>query len=88
MIILFPVIFVRFVRFVSSPEVLERVVTIEREIEQIEDSVNSYDASNAAETDGNLGDRYCLTVFFNFCYLITVFNHTVLACLVSECYIR
>lgn len=28
----------RFVRFVSTPEVLERVVTIEREINQIESS--------------------------------------------------
>jgi hypothetical protein len=37
----------RFVRFVSSPEVLERFVTIEREIEQIENTAVS------AETEGN-----------------------------------
>ncbi|KAE8707891.1 COP1-interacting protein 7, putative isoform 1 [Hibiscus syriacus] len=31
----------RFVRFVSTPEVLERFVTVEREIEQIENSIQS-----------------------------------------------
>ncbi|GAB2258033.1 hypothetical protein Droror1_Dr00014193 [Drosera rotundifolia] len=46
----------RFVRFVSTPEVLERFVTIEREIEQIDGSILSYEASNAngaADADGN-----------------------------------
>ncbi|XP_059661535.1 COP1-interacting protein 7 [Cornus florida] len=43
----------RFVRFVSTPEVLERFVTIEREIEQIE---NSVPLTVAAETEGNLSN--------------------------------
>ncbi|KAL9236392.1 hypothetical protein vseg_011070 [Gypsophila vaccaria] len=44
----------RFVRFVSTPEVLERFVTIEREISQLENSVKSFEASNAdGETEGN-----------------------------------
>ncbi|KAK5772571.1 hypothetical protein PVK06_048861 [Gossypium arboreum] len=38
----------RFVRFVSTPEVLERFVTVEREIEQIENSIQSNEAANAA----------------------------------------
>ncbi|KAF5478711.1 hypothetical protein F2P56_005250 [Juglans regia] len=40
----------RFVRFVSTPEVLERFVTIEREIVQIENSIQSCDS---IEADGN-----------------------------------
>ncbi|XP_057967706.1 COP1-interacting protein 7-like isoform X3 [Malania oleifera] len=54
----------RFVRFVSTPEVLERFVTIEREIEQIENSVQSNGLSNTvvpADTEGikfiDLGKR-------------------------------
>ena len=43
---------IRFVRFVSTPEVLERFVTIEREIAQLENSIKSYEAQNA---DGSLG---------------------------------
>ncbi|GAV89675.1 hypothetical protein CFOL_v3_33089 [Cephalotus follicularis] len=46
----------RFVRFISTPEVLERFVTLEREIEQIERSVQSNELSNAAgatEAEGN-----------------------------------
>ncbi|CAN1147206.1 COP1-interacting protein 7 [Linum perenne] len=39
----------RFVRFVSTPEVLERFVTIETELEQIETSVHSHDLYNAAQ---------------------------------------
>ncbi|KAK8482182.1 hypothetical protein V6N13_031593 [Hibiscus sabdariffa] len=45
----------RFVRFVSTPEVLERFVTVEREIQQIENSIQSNEAANAVvatETDG------------------------------------
>ncbi|KAE8733607.1 COP1-interacting protein 7, putative isoform 1 [Hibiscus syriacus] len=45
----------RFVRFVSTPKVLERFVTVEREIEQIENSIQSNEAAHAAvvtETDG------------------------------------
>ncbi|GMJ11459.1 COP1-interacting protein 7 [Hibiscus trionum] len=45
----------RFVRFVSTPEVLERFVTVEREIQQIENSIQSNEAANAAvvtEIDG------------------------------------
>ncbi|KAG8364969.1 hypothetical protein BUALT_Bualt18G0053800 [Buddleja alternifolia] len=36
----------RFVRFVSTPEVLERFVTIEREIDQIESSIESNEQAN------------------------------------------
>ncbi|KAF2314302.1 hypothetical protein GH714_025201 [Hevea brasiliensis] len=36
-----------FVRFVSTPEVLERFATIERELEQIENSVQSNELLNA-----------------------------------------
>ncbi|XP_054812872.1 COP1-interacting protein 7 [Prosopis cineraria] len=36
----------RFVRFVSTPEVLERLVTIEKEIEQIEGSIQSSENSS------------------------------------------
>ncbi|XP_021865324.2 COP1-interacting protein 7 isoform X2 [Spinacia oleracea] len=39
----------RFVRFVSTPEALERFVTIEREISQLENSIKSYEAPNAAD---------------------------------------
>lgn len=39
----------RFVRFVSTPEVLERFVTIEREIAQLENSIKSYETSNVAD---------------------------------------
>ncbi|GAB2239087.1 hypothetical protein Droror1_Dr00025000 [Drosera rotundifolia] len=45
------------IRFVGTPEVLERFVTIEREIEQIDGSILSYEASNAngaADADGNV----------------------------------
>ncbi|CAA0842980.1 COP1-interacting protein 7 [Striga hermonthica] len=41
----------RFVRFVSTPEVLERFVSIEREIIQIESSFESNDQANGAEFD-------------------------------------
>ncbi|KAJ1402727.1 hypothetical protein SESBI_27820 [Sesbania bispinosa] len=47
----------RFVRFISSPEVLERFVTIEKEIVQIEDSIQSSEKSNSvaeAEADGRV----------------------------------
>ncbi|XP_010438618.1 PREDICTED: uncharacterized protein LOC104722182 isoform X2 [Camelina sativa] len=43
----------RFVRFVTTPEVLERSVTLEKEIEQIEDSIHSNAAAIAGETEGN-----------------------------------
>ncbi|PPD96197.1 hypothetical protein GOBAR_DD06795 [Gossypium barbadense] len=50
----------RFVRFVSTPEVLERFVTVEREIEQIENSIQSYEANAAGTTDpdGNFQKPY------------------------------
>lgn len=55
--LIFP--FDRFVRFVSTPEVLERFVSIEREISHIESSVLSNESANAhgAEQteEGNLG---------------------------------
>ncbi|KAE8680148.1 COP1-interacting protein 7, putative isoform 1 [Hibiscus syriacus] len=44
----------RFVRFVSTPEVLERFVTVEREIEQIEDSIQSYEANASGTTDADV----------------------------------
>ncbi|EOA15946.1 hypothetical protein CARUB_v10004040mg [Capsella rubella] len=43
----------RFVRFVTTPEVLERSVTLEKEIEQIEDSIQSNAAAIAGEAEGN-----------------------------------
>uniref|UniRef100_A0A1J3HMK6 COP1-interacting protein 7 n=1 Tax=Noccaea caerulescens TaxID=107243 RepID=A0A1J3HMK6_NOCCA len=43
----------RFVRFVTTPEVLERSVTLEKEIEQIEDSIQSNAAAIAGESEGN-----------------------------------
>ncbi|KAL2484036.1 COP1-interacting protein 7 [Forsythia ovata] len=50
--------FQRFVRFVSTPEILERMVRIEREISQIESSIQSNEISNtdmAVHTgEGNL----------------------------------
>ena len=51
----------RFVRFVSSPEVLERFVTIEREIVQIENSIQS---SESIEADGMLRDRSLVTILW------------------------
>jgi hypothetical protein len=55
------VVFRRFVRFVSTPEVLERVTTIESEILQIEDAI-------AVQGNDSLGLRYvsrhlCLITF-------------------------
>ncbi|KAK7401843.1 hypothetical protein VNO78_13653 [Psophocarpus tetragonolobus] len=45
----------RFVRFVSTPEVLERFVTIEKEIVQIEGSIQSSERSNLlAEAEGSI----------------------------------
>ncbi|GAB4846376.1 COP1-interacting protein 7 [Ancistrocladus abbreviatus] len=41
----------RFVRFVSTPEVLERFVTIEREIEQIDHSIRSSNGVTMTETE-------------------------------------
>lgn len=41
-------------RFVSTPEVLERFVTIEKEIVQIESSVQL----NEAATEGIIGARF------------------------------
>ncbi|CAA0396683.1 hypothetical protein ISN44_As04g028340 [Arabidopsis suecica] len=43
----------RFVRFVTTPEVLERSVTLEKEIEQIEDSIQANAAAIAGEAEGN-----------------------------------
>lgn len=45
----------RFVRFVSTPEVLERFVTIEREISQLENSIKASNADVAlgTENEGN-----------------------------------
>ncbi|KAF5728022.1 hypothetical protein HS088_TW21G00164 [Tripterygium wilfordii] len=46
----------RFVRFVSTPELLERFVTIEREIDQIESSVQSNELSDATEAEAAVGN--------------------------------
>ncbi|KAK6946750.1 hypothetical protein RJ641_000223, partial [Dillenia turbinata] len=46
----------RFVRFVSTPEVLERFVTIEREILQIENSIQSIEPAEVNRTEGNGSD--------------------------------
>ncbi|XP_038689709.1 COP1-interacting protein 7-like isoform X2 [Tripterygium wilfordii] len=46
----------RFVRFVSTPELLERFVTIEREIDQIESSVQSNELSNTLEAEAAGGN--------------------------------
>ncbi|XVF04157.1 hypothetical protein REPUB_Repub05bG0057900 [Reevesia pubescens] len=43
----------RFVRFVSTPEVLERFVTVEREIEQIVNSIQSNEANAAGATEAD-----------------------------------
>ncbi|KAF7836749.1 COP1-interacting protein 7 [Senna tora] len=51
----------RFVRFVTTPEVLERVVTIEKEIVQIESSIQSSEnGSVVAEAEGYIS----CTIFF------------------------
>lgn len=39
-------------RFVTTPEVLERSVTLEKEIEQIEDSIQANAAAIAGEAEG------------------------------------
>ncbi|XP_011096264.1 uncharacterized protein LOC105175509 [Sesamum indicum] len=44
------VTFQRFVRFVSTPEILERIVRIEREILQIESSIHPSEISNTEQT--------------------------------------
>lgn len=45
--------FERFVKFVNTPEILERFVTIEREIAQIENSIQSNEQTNrATEAEG------------------------------------
>ncbi|CAI9755151.1 unnamed protein product [Fraxinus pennsylvanica] len=47
--------FHRFVRFVSTPEILERMVRIEREISQIEISIQSNEISNT-DVAGHVGE--------------------------------
>lgn len=42
----------RFVRFVSTPEILERFVTVEKEIVQIENSIQSNETAAATEGEG------------------------------------
>lgn len=44
-------------RFVTTPEVLERSVTLEKEIEQIEDSIQANAAAIAGEAEGMFGHR-------------------------------
>lgn len=67
----------RFVRFVSTPEVLERFVTVEREIEQIENSIQENE-SNAAvgttEADGMFRPKPLL-----FCWVSMFWNYFVIA---------
>lgn len=45
----------RFVRFVSTPEILERMIRIEREIAQIESSIQSNEISNN-DVAGHIGE--------------------------------
>lgn len=45
--------FLRFVRFVSTPEILERFMRLEREISQIESSIQSNDCSNGNSEEGS-----------------------------------
>ncbi|CAA2995811.1 Hypothetical predicted protein [Olea europaea subsp. europaea] len=47
--------FHRFVRFVSTPEILERMIRIEREIAQIESSIQSNEISNN-DVAGHIGE--------------------------------
>lgn len=42
----------RFVRFVSTPEILERFMRLEREILQIESSIQSNECSNGNSEEG------------------------------------
>ncbi|KAK9150031.1 hypothetical protein Syun_008340 [Stephania yunnanensis] len=50
----------RFVRFVSTPEVLERFVTIEKEISQIECSVQSSELSDSTVADEGNATADCI----------------------------
>ncbi|KAM3285155.1 COP1-interacting protein 7 [Capsicum chacoense] len=45
--------FLRFVRFVSTPEILERFMRLEREILQIESSIQSNECSNGNSEEGS-----------------------------------
>lgn len=45
--------FQRFVRFVSTPEILERFMRLEREISQIESSIQSSECSNGNSEEGS-----------------------------------
>ncbi|XP_016437960.1 COP1-interacting protein 7 [Nicotiana tabacum] len=45
--------FQRFVRFVSTPEILERFMRLEREISQIESSIQSNECSNGNSEEGS-----------------------------------
>ncbi|WMV16074.1 hypothetical protein MTR67_009459 [Solanum verrucosum] len=45
--------FLRFVRFVSTPEILERFMRLEREISQIESSIQSNECSNGNSEEGS-----------------------------------
>ncbi|XP_057967705.1 COP1-interacting protein 7-like isoform X2 [Malania oleifera] len=71
----------RFVRFVSTPEVLERFVTIEREIEQIENSVQSNGLSNTvvpADTEGGASTACHIDraiVIYIFVHLVYLSRH-------------
>lgn len=59
--------FLRFVRFVSTPEVLERFVTIETEINQIESSIDSNEQVNGTvEVQGMAKNEVRSKVFFSF----------------------
>lgn len=59
---MFCFILYRFVRFVSTPEVLERFVTIEKEIVQIEGSIQSSDKSNLVEEAEGMDGKIIMTL--------------------------
>jgi len=56
------------VRFVSTPAILERFVTLENEILQIESSfqANALSMSNATPDEGTVG-RSILNMFYGYC---------------------
>lgn len=43
--------FNRFVRFVNTPAIIERFATLEKEILQIENSIEANEIANAADTE-------------------------------------
>lgn len=69
-------------RFVSSPDVLERFVTIEKEIEQIQESIRSNELA-CEEVDANgtglLNDLYLISSL-EFRFVILLMNSNCIEC--------